>query len=108
MRFLLALAAFLVAATSLAAASQLCPDSYEAAAASHTDDDCHDGADRGLAGEGCDFAAHCAMLCGVALPAGPQSAFNAELRSLIFATGADYPHSISASPEAPPPRAALL
>lgn len=116
MKPLSAFAALLLAMTFVAAeASQSCAGMDRTVAAAMTSlppggPDCHDAADHLGAGMGvgCAFAAHCALLCGVTAPAGPDSVFAAQFVALQFFTSAEQMTGSQQKPEAPPPRPLLL
>lgn len=113
MKFLLAFAALLLAMTSVAAeASQSCSSMNHVATATANlppdGPDCHDMADYAGAGSGCEFAAHCALLCGVTPPAGQDSIFLAQFVAVEFFAAAEQLADSQQKPEAPPPRPVLL
>lgn len=112
MKFLFALAALLLAITSVSAeALQSCGRLDEAAVAmSAGDTPCHEPVDHaGDAPElGCAVAAHCAMLCGVTPPAELDAVFAAQFVALSFTSSADRLAGALRAPEAPPPRPVFL
>lgn len=116
MKIVLAIAALLLALTSVAAeASASCvsldqlsaPVSATAATGAL---DCHDAIDNAAGGEFsvCGLAAYCSLLCGVAPPAGPECGVLADFTLIDFSAAADRPHGILLNPEALPLRAVVL
>ncbi len=116
MKPLFALAALLLALTSVAAeASQSCGHGSHAATMAMMvpavdAPGCHERVALNAADEtaGCDLAAFCALLCGVVAPIGPQCQFAARTIAIRFEARADTLTGVVKHPEAPPPRRVIL
>jgi len=116
MKFLLALAAFLIAATSVAAAAHgiyagdaAAGDNVASRHAAQADDlACHGNSDNAPVAPDCDYSAVCAFACGVVAPSLYEPARVCDFTLVEYLLGAADMTGAAKRPEAPPPRSVIL
>lgn len=82
------------------------PDISHTEHASASGADCHHASESGAAAGdvSCNQAAHCAFLCGVTPPAGPDDLVSPASLALNFIPDFQFPAGAGLKPESPPPR----
>ena len=115
MRLVLALAAMMFAFSAVAAETAAPCAAAELSASSGANSlagapPCHDPSAQDVTGTsvGCEFAAFCALLCGVVAPGGPGSARAETFLAISFPANVVPLSGVLRRPEAPPPRMRVL